>query len=291
MMSKERAATISRPVLSPFGATDRGTAVRGHCHVTCTRRDDGSTAITRQSFAAPAHLSKAHMDRGVLVLNLASPTGGLLDGDELDIDVSVDKRAALCFTTPAAPRVHPANGGAGAGTRQTFRVVSGGLMEVLPEPLIPHAGARFRQHTALDVTGDSHLLFFEWLAPGRVASGEVHRFTRLDYATDLRVDGRLVARERFHLEPSGHSLHALRAVYPAAHFLNAWVLGGVRLDPAALDALHGGEVTLGHGPLPGAAYVIRAICADSLVARRTLALLRELVWQAWDRPPPSTGRF
>ena len=69
------------------------------------------------------------------------------------------------------------------------------------------------------------LLFFEWLAPGRVAKGEVFAYQNLRWELDLSVDGNLVARERYDLRPDNHSLEALRARFPAAHYLSVYAAG------------------------------------------------------------------
>jgi urease accessory protein len=59
----------------------------------------------------------------------------------------------------------------------------------------------------------------------------------------------------------------------------------------ALDALSGDDVYLGHGPLTGGVRVIRALCRDSLAARRLLETLRPLIYSAADRKPPALGRI
>jgi urease accessory protein len=57
------------------------------------------------------------------------------------------------------------------------------------------------------------LLFFESLAPGRVASGESFAYTELEWATDVRCDTVLVARERYRLTPEGEAVRTLRSAF------------------------------------------------------------------------------
>jgi urease accessory protein len=58
-----------------------------------------------------------------------------------------------------------------------------------------------------------------------------------------------------------------------------------------LDSLSCGDTYLGHGPLTGGVHVIRALCQDSLAARRLLETLRLALYAAADRKPPSLGRI
>ena len=58
-----------------------------------------------------------------------------------------------------------------------------------PKPFIPHAGASYVQTTEIELHPGASLLFFEWLAPGRVAKGEVFAYQNLRWELDLRVDG------------------------------------------------------------------------------------------------------
>jgi urease accessory protein len=59
----------------------------------------------------------------------------------------------------------------------------------------------------------------------------------------------------------------------------------------ALDALNSEDVYLGHGPLTGGVHVVRALCRDSLAARRLLETLRPLLYAAGEMKPPALGRI
>ena len=58
-----------------------------------------------------------------------------------------------------------------------------------------------------------------------------------------------------------------------------------------LDTLSNEDTYLGHGPLTGGVHVIRALCRDSLAARRLLETLRLALYAAADLKPPSLGRI
>lgn len=269
------------------------TSLGGHLRLECSARPDGTPVLSKQDFRVPVHIGKGHVDHGVMVLNIANPTAGFFDGDRVDIDVTVRRGARLCLSTPAASRVYPTRSGRPAANHQQFTVEQGASLEWMPEPFIPHRGASYRQTTAIHLHEGASLLFLEWLAPGRVAMGEVFVYQNLRWELDLVSEERLVARERYDLQPGNESLEALRACFPEAHYLSVYAAGefAAAWPEEALDALHGEAVSLGHGPLEGGARVIRTLCRDSIAARALAGTLRNLLYQSAGRVPPALGRM
>ncbi len=167
------------------------------------------------------------------------------------------------------------------------------MLEWVPEPFIPHAGASYLQTTGIHLHDGASLLFLEWLAPGRVAMGEVFAYQNLRWELDLFIEQRLVARERYDLRPENESIESLRARFPAAHYLSVYAAGefASAWPDSQLDALNDDAVSLGHGPLEGGVMVIRALCRDSLGARALARCLRQLLYQSAGRIAPSLGRM
>ena len=270
-----------------------GSSLNGHLRLRCETRADGTPYLSRQSFCAPIHIGKALLDDGRLLLNLANPTAGFFDGDRVTSDVAVAGGARLVLSTPAAARVYQTRSGKAAANCQHFQLEEHAGLEWIPEAFIPHAGASYVQTTRIDLETSSSLLFFEWLAPGRVAAGEVFAYRNLRWELNLCVAGQLIARERYNLRPDDPSLEALRRHFPAAHYLSAYAAGEMtRQWPAAqLDALTDDDVLLGHGPLQRGVHVIRALCRDSLSARALLGRLRCLLYAGANQLAPGLGRL
>jgi len=269
------------------------TALTGHLQLRCEARPDGTPYVPHQSFRAPVHLSKSHLDAGCLIQTIVNPTAGFFDGDLLESDIVVGEKARLVLSTPSSSRVYPTRSGKPARNLQRFEVGKDAFLEWIPEPFIPHAGASYFQKTDLHLHPDASLLFFDWIAPGRVARGEVFAYKNLRWELDLHVADNLVARERYDLNPSDHSLEALKVKFPAAHYLSVYAAGDFSKNwPAAeIDALGDDDTYLGHGPLPGNLHVIRALCRDSLAARRLLENLRRLLYAASGHDAPKLGRI
>src|SRR5690349_22775191 len=104
----------------------------GHLRLQAAARADGRTTLAGQSFRAPYHLSKPYWDAdaGTLLVQVVNPTAGILEGDSLASDISVEPGAALLVTTPSASRLFKMNAGA-AECRQHFTVAKGAWLEMM----------------------------------------------------------------------------------------------------------------------------------------------------------------
>ncbi|MBI2498524.1 MAG: urease accessory protein UreD [Opitutae bacterium] len=249
----------------------------GHLSLRAAVAAGGRTVLAAQSFRAPYHLSKPYWDTEAqtLLVQVVNPTAGILAGDSLASDIVVGQDAALLVTTPSASRVFKMRDGA-AECRQHFSVAKGGWLEVLPEPLVPHRGCRYRQATKVEVEPGGGLFFADLLVPGRIAHGEAWAWERLCLETEVRLGGELILRERF--EQSGDELKALAALAGSgqeACFGNAVLVaeGGAPWLPA-VAALHGDGVWLGVSTLRRGGWSIKFVAADSIRLRKTLRSVR-----------------
>jgi urease accessory protein len=252
----------------------------GHLRLQAAARPDGRTVLAAQSFRAPYHLSKPYWDAdaGTLLVQVVNPTAGILEGDSLTSDIAVERDAALLVTTPSASRVFKMKDGS-AECRQDFKVAKGGWLEVLPEPLVPHRGCRYRQATTIEVASGGGLFYVDLLMAGRIAHGEAWGWEKLCLETSVRLDGELVLRERF--EQSGAELKALAALSgsgPKACFGNALLIAaGEAPWLPAVAALHGEGTWVGVSPLRKGGWSIKFVAADSIRLRQTLTSLREIL--------------
>ena len=270
------------------------TRLAGHLELVCGVDSRGLSAVRHQSFRAPVHLIKPYLDAGVLVLNVVKPTAGLLAGDRLRVDVTVEPGASLLLTTPAATRVHAMPAG-WAQTEQRFRVGAGARLEYWPELLILQGGARYRQQTTIDLAAGGELLYFETVAPGRVASGEIFAYEELRWETDLRFAGRLMARERYLIRPLEGALDALRRRFPTAYcasgLLVARELTAASVFWAQLRAWQNDDLWVGTSALSAPdAFSLKLIAADSITLRRAMQAVRAAVHHALGRSAPSLRR-
>ena len=246
-------------------------------------RADGRTVLAAQSFRAPFHISKPYWDEEAktLLVQVVNPTAGILSGDRLESAITVESGAALLVTTPSASRVFKMKEGV-AECRQHFTVAAGGWLEVLPEPLVPHRGCRYRQTTHLEVAAGGACLYADLLMPGRVGHGEAWEWEKLCLEIDVRLGGERILRERF--EPTGADLRALAELAgsgPAACFGNAVLIGEETADDAtwraAVAALHRDGLWVGLSRLRRGGWSLKFVAPDGMRLRQGLRDARQIL--------------
>lgn len=181
-----------------------------------------------RSFALP---------HGAVLAHLHNIGGGVLGGDRLDVAIHVGPEAQAQITTTGATRIYRSRAGASSATQtNTITIGEGGLLEYVPDTLIPFAGSRYRQTTQIELATGAGLFWWETVAPGRTARGEVFAYDLLDLSVDIVVNGRPIAIERVRLEPAQQRLSALARLGPYRYWTTFYVCkGGV--DPARWLAL------------------------------------------------------
>jgi urease accessory protein len=135
-------------------------------------------------------------------LTISSPGGGVLQGDRLEIDISIEEVAQLHIGTTSATRIYAMPNGA-AEAQTHFRVASGAYGEYVPDPFTPYAGSRFTGRARHVVAEGGALLLAEVVGPGRQARGESLAYDFFNSDTEVRrPDGRLLFRDTTRLSPS-----------------------------------------------------------------------------------------
>ena len=160
-------------------------------------RRGAATVLAGCRFTLPLQVMAplALADAG-LVVSLLNPTGCVLGGDHLRIDVRAGAGSHALLTTPSATKVHRADGPA-AVQEIDLTVAEGAVLEWVPDHTIPHTGAAFRQRLRAHVAPDATLIVADAFAVGRVARGERFRFRSLESALTVTDDEGWVLHDRF----------------------------------------------------------------------------------------------
>lgn len=144
------------------------------------------TVLARSGSTVPLQVfAPMGLDDSAAVVSIVNPTGGLLGGDRLSIDVAVGPGAHACLTTPSATKVYR-TAGPPASQDVELRLGAGAIAEWVPDHTIPFAGSALRQRIAVDVGAGARLILVDAYAAGRVGRGESWAFARLDSAITIR---------------------------------------------------------------------------------------------------------
>jgi urease accessory protein len=125
------------------------------------------------------------------------PPGGVVGGDELNINVRLDPHSRALLTTPAAGKFYRSAGGT-AAQRQHLAVASGALVEWLPQVSILYAGARLESRTHIELSGNARFIGWELYCLGRPAAYESFTSGIADLHLELYRDDQPLMLERYH---------------------------------------------------------------------------------------------
>jgi urease accessory protein len=132
--------------------------------------------------------------------------GGLVDGDEIAVEVTVGPGATAFLSTQASTKVYRSP----RGTRADLSadVAAGGLLVLAPDPVVCFAGSRYRQTQQINLADDGALVLIDWLTSGRRAFGERWAFEEYLSRIVIRVGGRLLVHDALALRACDGDLAA-----------------------------------------------------------------------------------
>ncbi len=240
----------------------------------------GRTVVVDQYWRIPLQVLPPSYqdDDDTAFFYLLNPTGGIVQGDRLTTDVTLEPGARSLLSTQSATKVYRAED-RDAEERNHFVVAAGAALEYLPDQTIPFAGSRFHRRTVVDLDPEATLILADFLAAGRVARGERFGFDRLVTELVVRVAGETRLVDRLQLVPGEHPLDRL-GLWGGHPYFAALYAYSPRATPALAAAL--AEVmTSRDGVYAGAGQPEPAF----LVARMlgpTTEDLRQLLFEAWD---------
>ncbi len=128
--------------------------------------------------------------------------------------------------------------------------------EYLPDQLIPFADSRFEQSARIDLARGASLIWWDMIAPGRDASGEVFSYESLTSTFEVSADGEPVAMERWNIAPRDRPLDSIARLGPYRYFASCYVcrrararrIGGRSKTNCAWSRI-AAPVTMYHGEL------------------------------------------
>ena len=169
------------------------------------------TRLTASLQEPPLRVVRAFaIENGTALAHLHNVSGGLLGGDHLTLNVTAAANSRAQITTTGATRVYRTREDA-AATHVVNKIDVGdnALLEWVPDAVIPFAGARFVQRTMIHLAEGAGIFWWEVLAPGREARGEIFEYASVELRTDILALGRPIIVERARLEPKRSELSSV----------------------------------------------------------------------------------
>ena len=265
----------------------------GHLSLRYSRDGERTTAHDRHH--GPLRVLQRLYPEGERVCHhvLVHPPGGIVGGDVLEIEATLEAGAHALITTPGATRFYRSAGEL-ALQRSAFQLADGARLEWLPLETIAYRGCIAENRLTLALAPGAEAMGWDLLALGLPAANEA--FSSGSFQQHLELPG--VWLERGHIDAADTALMDGALGLAGQRVLaTAWFAAGQALAPArrsalldaaravTADALVRFGVTSTHAPV----IVLRALAprveaAMALLAGVRAAWRRE-AWQLDPHPP------
>jgi urease accessory protein len=261
-------------VLAPATArptTDPAALPAGHARLRA-ELVAGRSAFVERSARSPLRLLCPANAGSAAWAYTSSFGGGLVDGDDVRLDVSVGAGAHALVTAQGSTKAYRGT----ARQAVCASVAAGGLLALLPDPLVAFAGARVSSLVDADLAPGATLIAVDALEAGRVAAGERWAAASCDVRVRVRVDGRTVVDDGLLLDAAHGSVARRMGAFDG--WATVVLLGP--LAHAAGEALLADERPA-HRIAPGVAYLevaspLAGGCLVRIAARTATALAERI---------------
>jgi len=191
---REQASTVAR--VGASDATPEKQPWRARLSLELERVGE-ATVLVRRSHEGPLCVQRPHYAHGdsACQLILLHPPGGLVGGDELQVEARLGPGAHALLTTPAASKLYRTDA-LPCAQRARLHVAAGSRLEWLPQESIAFDGAIAELSTRIELEGDARLLAWELTCLGRPACGERFEHGRLRVRFEVVRDGEPLLIER-----------------------------------------------------------------------------------------------
>lgn len=176
-----------------FRTAADATAAHGRGELTVVRGREGQSVVTRAYSTSPLRLLTPKNHGSAAWIYTSSYGGGLVDGDRIELDLDIGPGAAAFVSTQASTKVYRSS--RGASTELHARISPGGLLALVPDPVVCFADARYKQIQSFALSADSGLVVVDWVSSGRHASGERWAFHEYVARVRAEVDGKAILHD------------------------------------------------------------------------------------------------
>ena len=167
------------------------------------------TVLTKSFCTAPFKIANITEDKkqSRLQIMLMSSSPGILDDDEINLQIHVGERCCLELQTQSYQRLFQMNNGA----RQFLNVdlKEGASFVYIPHPIVPHRNSVFVSESKIVLEQTSSLIWGEVMSCGRRLNGEIFEFSSYQSITEIFFSKKLVVKENILMRPGETDLNSI----------------------------------------------------------------------------------
>ncbi|WP_170231105.1 urease accessory protein UreD [Psychrobacter frigidicola] len=226
--------TVSSPAARGYGA-DRQWLATLDLQLVPT---GDKTYLKQLAFTGPLRIQRPfYPEGGVCHLYVLHPPGGLVSGDQLNINAHGAANSQTLLTTPSAGKVYGRDSdGVPQGQSVHLTLAENAECEWLPQETIVYNDANAVLDTRIELENGARFIGWDLVCLGRPASGVSFSEGSLSQSIRLWRDGRLLFNERLQLTANS-TMHHSRAGLNNNSVFGTLVACGTEFDSTLLKTL------------------------------------------------------
>jgi urease accessory protein len=162
---------------------------------------EGRSFLKDAFFTRPFRLANIGEDKSdpALYLMLMSSSPGILDGDNYNMNITVEEQSRLMMESQSYQRLF--NMQTGAEQKMVINMEKNSVFSYVQHPIVPHEHSIFKAHNVVHVQDNCDFTMGEIITCGRKHSGEVFRFSRFQNLTEIFYNNKLIVKDNVLMQP------------------------------------------------------------------------------------------
>tara|TARA_B100000315_G_C14595513_1_gene598855 strand:+ start:4646 stop:5467 length:822 start_codon:yes stop_codon:yes gene_type:complete len=164
------------------------------------------TELVHSQFHVPLQCFRPYYfdSQGRAYVYVLTPTGGIVGGDHLNINVRLGPHCKVFLTTQAATKVYKTPG---QQSRQSLHCLleKNSSFEYLPDQTILFTDADYEQSTDVIMASGSTVVLADLFSAGRIARGEQFQFRKFQSEVHIRTTDHSIILDKMLLQPKDHA--------------------------------------------------------------------------------------
>ncbi|MCR4902716.1 MAG: urease accessory protein UreD [Butyrivibrio sp.] len=161
---------------------------------------NGKTRIDDIYSTPPYKIMHPFTDGEKMEIILMSSSAGLLKGDTFECELYIREGANLTFSTQSYEKILDTMDGH-ADRKLKIQVENRGVLNYIPQPVIPFKNSDFRARSDIYFKEDSKVIYSDICSCGRVGMGEKFQFKNYRSRTNFYLNEHLVFTDYTYLNP------------------------------------------------------------------------------------------
>jgi len=205
----------------------------------------GQSTVTAAYASSPLKLLTPRSRAESVWAYTSSFGGGLLAGDQTQLDICIRAGARCFLSTQATTKVYRNPAGLPCAHRTQAVLEKDAVLVFAPDRVQPFAGSTYQQYQQWHLAPGAGLVLLDWFCSGRMARGERYEFARFKSRNDVFIESERVFVDSVLLDDSASLLSSAHRVGRFNCFAMLLLIGAPWQDSAQalLKDIASGPVT------------------------------------------------